>query len=529
MNYYNLRRFAATILSAAVALAVAASCTTADDSLGFDFVPDNQKMKIRRTVLDPSTAAGRRMVTTKLFRTDSIVSSNLTYGYIGAQSDADFGKRSAGFLSQYLVVGLSDSTGFGYRPIFDSVQLVLSVSDYKGDTTKPIRFNVYEVVGDLFEGNDGNGDGATDTLFYPGFRPMEKAGLLASEPVFTFVFPDGKSTGPATTAVTMTATAAGRKLIDRLMLVDGEYKDNDMTVYRDDDLWVDCFKGLCILPEGQPEGEGAMFSLDLSASGFAIYGRNRREDDPEFIRDTTQAFYYFYDSAAKTGNVSVNSIERDYAGTLLDESMMREADANKGETDNRPEVEIGYVDGMAGPVTEITFGEEFFLALDALRTVDEDGEPVEHSDIAFNQVRMLIYLDGAEYDWELNSPEVLTPLLDKSMSRLGLYTDYKKLTAVPDYNYVYESQYSMNLNYDGYLTRSFGCYTLDITAYVQGLWRSYRALGEDETVEDIAARKVYLGPEAYGVYGFGHSIVQGMDGGTNRAPIKFELTYTLIK
>ena len=100
---------------------------------------------------------------------------------------------------------------------------------------------------------------------------------------------------------------------------------------------------------------------------------------------------------------------------------------------------------------------------------------------------------------------------------------------MPDYNYIYESQYSVDLNYDGYLTRSFGCYTLDITAYVQGLWRSYRALGEDETVEDISARKVYLGPEAYGVYGFGHSIVQGMDGGTNSAPIKFELTYTLIK
>ena len=150
MSCYNLRRFAAMILSAAVALAVAASCTTADDSLGFDFVPDNQKMKIRRTVLDPSTAAGRRMLTTRLFRTDSIVSSNLTYGYMGAQSDVDFGRRSAGFLSQYLVVGLSDSTGFGYRPIFDSVQLVLSVSDYKGDTTKPMRFNVYEVVVSLF-------------------------------------------------------------------------------------------------------------------------------------------------------------------------------------------------------------------------------------------------------------------------------------------------------------------------------------------------------------------------------------------
>jgi len=536
MNYCNVRRVLARLLTAAVFAAAAVSCTTADDSLGFDFVPDNQKMKIRRAVLDPSTLGGRRLLSTKLFRTDSVISSNISYGYFGAQSDPDFGRRSAGFLSQYLVVGLSDSTGFGYRPIFDSVQMLLSVASYKGDTLQPQKYNVYEVVGDFLSDNE-NADGEADTVFYTSFDPFDINGrsCLSAEPAFTFTFPDGKTTGPATTAVTMTPTPTGMSLIRRLMLMEGEYAGNDMTIYRDDEKWVNYFRGLCIVPDGEPSGEGAMFSTDLSASGFTIYGRNRREEDPELIRDTTQAVYYFYDSKAKFGNVSVNSVRRDYAGSKLDDSAMKEPDLNLNGQDVRPDVEVGYIEGMGGPVLEITFDDEFFRMLDELRRVKngETGETVVHSNIGFNQVRMLVYIDGAQYDWEQNDPAAITPLLDASMSRLGLYTDYKSLRAVADYNYVYEKQYSLELGYGGYLSRSWGCYVLDVTAYVQGLWSSYRDLGEAEReagdLSGIEYRTVYLAPEAYGLFGFDRAIVQGMDGGSNAAPIKMELTYTLIK
>lgn len=522
--------------AAAVAAAVAVSCTTADDSLGYGFVPDDQKMKIRRAVLDRITAPDSRIITTRLYKTDSIISSNITYGYMGAQNDADFGKRRAGFFSQYVAMGTSHEEGFGYRPIFDSIQLLINVADYKGDTLVPQTFLVYEVTDDFIKVNT-NADGKADTVFYATFDPADFRGkrYISAEPAFTFVFPDGVSTGPATKSVTMTPTQTGMSLIKRLMLMEGKYQNNNMAVYKDDKLWVDYFKGLYIVPAGDADGEGAMYSLQLDDSGMAIYGRNRRKDDPELIQDTTQAMYYFYYSKADAGNVSVNSVVRDYTGTQLSEQNMQEPADSR--TDTRPASELCYVEGMGGPVTEITFEKEFLKRLDALRTVHdaETGGTVEHSSIAFNQARLLIYVRGAQYDWEAMTPDIITPELDNSMSRLGLYLNYKRLQGVVDYNYLYEKQYSMELDYGGYLTRSWGCYSLDITGYIQGLWNGYQALEDKNDLSTLTSRTVYLGPEAYGLFDLGHSVVQGMEGDTdsdgisNDAPMKIELTYTLIR
>lgn len=60
--------------------------------------------------------------------------------------DETFGRRTAGFLTQYRAVALSDTTGFGYQPIFDSIELKIKISNYGGDTLKPMTYNVYEVI-----------------------------------------------------------------------------------------------------------------------------------------------------------------------------------------------------------------------------------------------------------------------------------------------------------------------------------------------------------------------------------------------
>ena len=512
--------------AAAVALMLLPACTTADDTLGYDFVPDDQKMKMRRTILE-QTRNGRRLLETRLFRTDSIVSSNISYGYMGAQNDPDFGKRSAGFFTQYVVIGTSDSTGFGYRPIFDSIQLLMSIADFSGDTLEPQKFNVYEVT-DYFFGANEHADGTTDSTFYITFDPSDFHGrrYISDEPAFTFTFPDGVSTGPSTSAVKMIPTQTGRALINRWMLVDGKYAGNDMSVYKNDSLWAEEFKGFYIEPADEVE-KGAMFSLNLEESGFTIYGRNRNEDDPELVQDTTQALYYFYYANASHGNQSVNSVKRSYDGTP--ELAAAEMDED---IEERPLTAMCYVEGMGGPLTEIHFTDDFFSQMeDLLLAEDDDGNTVEHSNIAFNQAKMLIYLRGSYYDWEDIDPDAITDELDASMTRLGLYTDFKTLTAVTDYNYIYETQYSTTINYGGYLSRSLGCYELDITSYVQSLWNRYRALDDKSDLSSIKNRTVYLAPEAYGVYGFRHAVIQGTGSDTvaAEAPIKMELTYTLIR
>ena len=532
MSYFKYMRSVALLQSAgawirrmvsaaAVALMLLpTACATADDTLGYDFVPDDQKMKMRRKVLE-QTASGRKLLETRLFRTDSIVSSNITYGYMGAQKDPDFGNRSAGFFTQYVVIGTSDSTGFGYRPIFDSIQLLISVADYKGDTLEPQKFNVYEITEHFFEANQHE-DGKVDSTFYITFDPADFHGkrYISDEPVFTFTFPDGISTGPSTKAVKMEPTQSGMSLIRRWMLVEGEYADNDMSVYKDDSLWVNCFKGFYIEPASEVE-KGAMFALKLEESGFTIYGRNRNENDPELVRDTTQALYYFYYSGVKSGNQSVNSVKRDYTGTELDDATMLEY------VEERPERAMCYIEGMGGPLTEIHFTDDFFKQLEALLLAEDDnGELVEYTNIALNQAKMQIYVRGSLYDWESIDPDAISEELDASMKRLGMYSNFKTLTAIADYNYVYETNYSTDINYGGYLSRSLGCYELDITSYVQSLWNRYRDLEDRSDLSSITNRTVYLAPEAYGVYTFGHSVIQGMD---SDAPIKMVLTYTLIR
>ena len=79
------------------------------------------------------------------------------------------------------------------------------------------------------------------------------------EPAFTFTFPNGVNTGPRTEYVTLQPTALGMDLVNRLMLLDGKYKD-DMSIYEQLDQWTDYFKGIYIAPADETiSGEGNMF------------------------------------------------------------------------------------------------------------------------------------------------------------------------------------------------------------------------------------------------------------------------------
>ena len=191
-------------------------------------------------------------------------------------------------------------------------------------------------------------------------------------------------------------------------------------------------------------------------------------------------------------------------------------------------------------VTAITFDKPFFDALEAEIVAGNEGAQ-NFKTLAMTQVRMSIYFKGSNYDWtKLTDMPHMIGEMDKSQTRLGLYTNYKTLSAIPDYAYAYEQNYSTTLAYGGYINRSRGCYVMDITGYAQSLWNSYRSakaeLGADapwdELKEKIKNRTIYLGPEAYSVYTTTYSVLQGMtpDGVTEEdVPIKIDVTYNLIK
>ena len=534
---------------------------TADETLGSNIMPEDQVMVMRHLKfkgnkiirLNTTTGEneevdasleGKNFLETRLYRTDSLLSSNLGMGYMGVRRSDTLGVRSAGFASSMLYMNaIDEENGFGYKPIFDTMKLVLSVKNYGGDTLVPIRYKVYELQKPLAE----------NVLKYDEKREQDSIAYIncdlsavydEAKPIFEFTFPKEElKEGPSTLIIPMESTEHSWDYARRLMLIPDNYADADsgwdgygrdsVELYTDDEKWANKFYGLYIKPdlEKTPANRrGAFYELDLSASGIMLQGRSRNPKDPSMIKDTVGMYYYFYDSDSKF-NASVNKIEHDYTQSLsggVSELGKLEMDASKSR-EERTRISTCYVEGLGGPATEIYITDDFLNELVAL----EQTEQGEYSRLGINQCLLTIYVKGADYDWSVTQSraEELTPMLNNSFTRLGTYLNYNTLSPIIDYDYVYESTYNTDIIYDGYLDRSRGCYILNITAHMQKLFNSIRQ--EDGTYDvskvDEKLRSLYIGTEATSPYALTESMLQGEDSGSNAAPLQIDLTYTLVK
>ena len=554
-RFNNFRRMLLPVAALAATIGLTlGGCTKVDDTLGGNLIPDNQQMRAGYVQLPRADELNpKKYVETRLFQTDSIVSSNITYGYMGSMLNDTLGHRSAGFLSLMVNYYKVDSGYFGYMPIFDSAQILLKVTSFGRDSVTEQSFAVYEVVSNkyLTEKPIAPNKSQRDSTFYLNFDPVAEGVYNPDEPLFTFTL-GGEGKYPSTTsAVTLEPTEAGKKYIRRLMLQEGEYA-GDYSIYSADSLkyWVEAFKGLYIAPNPEKPlteyGKGTIFATELTYSGLSVYGRNRVKDDPSLIKDTIGMVYYFYKDGAEFGSVSVNNVKHDYEeATIARRINIEEA---RETAENRPENPLVYVEGMGGVVTEMTFSPEFFAELEAeIAKGNADGK--NFKTLAFSQVRMSIYFNDSDYEWEKiadgTAGDILrmTDQMNAYPARLGMYTNYKTLTPISDYAYIYEQNYgsSVTLAYNGKINRSRGCYVMDITGYMQQLWNSYMeakadAGGEVANIDwdKVKNRSVYIGPEAYGLYTTSFGVLQGMptQAGTaepNNAPIRFSMAYNLIK
>lgn len=554
-RFNNFRRMLLPVAALAATIGLTlGGCTKVDDTLGGNLIPDNQQMRAGYVQLPRADELNpKKYVEIRLFQTDSIVSSNITYGYMGSMLNDTLGHRSAGFLSQMVNYYKVDSGYFGYMPIFDSAQILLKVTSFGRDSVTEQSFAVYEVVSNkyLTEKPIAPNKSQRDSTFYLNFDPVAEGVYNPDEPLFTFTL-GGEGKYPSTTsAVTLEPTEAGKKYIRRLMLQEGEYA-GDYSIYSADSLkyWVEAFKGLYIAPNPEKPlteyGKGTIFATELTYSGLSVYGRNRVKDDPSLIKDTIGMVYYFYEDGAEFGNVSVNNVKHGYEeATIARRINIEEA---RETAENRPENPLVYVEGMGGVVTEMTFSPEFFAELEAeIAKGNADGK--NFKTLAFSQVRMSIYFNDSDYEWEKiadgTAGDILrmTDQMNAYPARLGMYTNYKTLTPISDYAYIYEQNYgsSVTLAYNGKINRSRGCYVMDITGYMQQLWNSYMeakadAGGEVANIDwdKVKNRSVYIGPEAYGLYTTSFGVLQGMptQAGTaepNNAPIRFSMAYNLIK
>ena len=534
MKSYNKIKYAcasAAVVVIVMIMTFTGCTTTADYTLGEEFAPSNQQMIMRtrsykagmmREASSKETPC--RIFETRLFRTDSVKSNDVELFNIGVQHDERFGVRRMGFVSQFLhMVIPDDSIGFGFHPIYDSMMFLLHVDTFAGDTTKPIKYNVYLLEEDLVQ------DGATDTTFYASYDPRT-AGHLSqnAKPIYTFTFPDqANEVYTKATAVRMQETESTREFINRLICMDkldeNGLANNNVGIYKSDSLFLKTFKGLWVEPAEDNPDNGAIYSLSIEDTGMQLYGRVRNAGaDADIVTDSLDISYVFYNAySGNWGNVWAQSVKHDYSTTQLANMPMDE------ELDERAEVQIAYVDGCGGVVTELYFTDEFLLSL---RDINSDDD--EYVSAAINQAQLKFYLEESDYDYEELDPIALAEAMNKAIPRLGLYTNYKKLSPVLDYMYDQES--TTTLDYNGYLNRSRALYEMNISAFIQELVNALLAIEPDANgVIDLsklqAPRTLYIAPEAEEQFTLSRSILQGSNHLLNNASIELNLTYTLVK
>lgn len=168
--------------------------------------------------------------------------------------------------------------------------------------------------------------------------------------------------------------------------------------------------------------------------------------------------------------MSVNTVERTNTRYIDYDAIVEKPGG--GTVEPQQPFELGYVEGMGGALVELTLTDEFLSVLGELQAEQEDEG---YRTVAINQALLSIYVDGVtDGGWDAGISQKVIERFDASISRLGLYTDFKTLTPVSDYAYDYEQQYEVTLPYGGYLNRSLGCYTLNISSHIQRLWRAYQ-------------------------------------------------------
>ncbi len=558
MNRSNLLRRLIGAVSVVVIMTTItfSGCTYIDDTVGSDLTLDDQSLKIGQLNIDCREG---NYYEARLYKTDSMATSGLSYGYLGRMGNDTFGTRSASFFTQFLPYWpfdedddeFDEDNPFGYMPIFDSIVINLAPSGYYGDTTIVQKYEVYEIIDNSFLYN------SVDSVFFPNF---DIDPYLASEPVFTFSYPDYRNgIYVATSSITMETTDLSKDFIDRLWLTSlGD--DYTYEFYEEYEEWLDVFKGLYIRPAGELEpitagDPAALFACDVASGGFAIYGRTREESDPTLIKDTiTQAYYFYLYNDDEVGNQTITKFEHNYEGSLIniDDVLTPEKSA-----DQVPLTSTIRVEGMAGVVTQLTFTEEFFEQLDTILDAEEAETGEVYTSLFFNQAKMKIYMQEVDsYDYTTIDPYLVTPWMNVMPTSLGMYTKYSyylvdengevftdeigedsyytTLTGIMDYIYAYESSYT--LDYGGELNRSWGCYVMNVSAHVQTCWNYYLEAKEEAEEngteinwDDVPDRVFYLAPVASDLNSFKYVSLQAGDGEVNSAPIYLELTYTMIR
>lgn len=466
------------LLLSALMLLCAASCTEVDDSLGTNIVPSGQKFEVKFATLSEG-------IESYLTYTDSISTGSLDYAYFGKMTDREYGSKvTSSALVQFAYSMRTDTIDYeGYESKFDSLSIVLGMKTVGGDTLKEQTFDIYRVRKML----------ERDSTYYNGTNIGE---YIDSEPMFSCTF-RGRPNG-ATEFDTLRLSVKNQLLAEEFI----EQLWGDTTLYSNDTLFLKEFNGLCITPSGESPDDAAIYGMNLQwsveegpMSYLILYGHEEPTSTASSqVEDEIMRAFAITNNTSYSYQKAVTAVEYDFSA--MEGGAAINYDATREEPLTNP-VEKGYVQGFMGVATTLELSEEFVSSLRALRP--------EGCSILINKATLYVDLEGDDYT-----------LYDIAPERLGTYANYSTLYAVPDYAYLYEENYETEIVYGGYLNRTFGYYTMDLSLYLQSL------LGDEN---DEVTRRITLGMGAYDL--LDDAIVR-LDMNNENQPVRFEITYTII-
>lgn len=482
-NTLSLRSLAISLLVAFSIFVV--GCTDVDDSLGLNFVPENQKTKV---VFKEFTG-----IQAYLTKNDSIQSNNQGVAFLGTKKSNVFGTTHASALLQFLPGRFAnEDERFGYKPVADTLKMRLKVKNSSGKAIPGgQKFYIYRVKDKV----------SRDSTYYTWFD-----GAAASELTPLFEFMLNKSIEEY--IYLQSVGEAGTKFMQELVNASKDVYDKDTLFYK-------TFKGLYIAPELSADMDKEIFcaGLKFEESHLLMIYHNHDKDSVEnaggsiseedaltgkFNKDTLSMAFYF-DDTQYSPNTSINCIKHDYAGTQITINPDDTAAVGGRVT------ETSYVQTLAGVTTYLRLPDEFVAKI--------------KSDISFDRSEYSkMQIKKAMITFKLKERPVTPEIMNAAPNRLGMYHSYsKKFAGIPDYYYQYEEQ-GGKLQYNGNINRSHGYYAMDITNYIQQLM-----------ITPSTQRTIFLAPDVKLIYSFGEIALSTPSNADDPEAVKISITYTLIK
>lgn len=385
------------------------SCVNQDIQFGNSLVPPDQGMT---TDIDETTIVPQ----TYIYALDSIITSGLLtrYRVVGSIIDPLVGRTNAQFFANYVPVGVNYDHYFGVEPTIDSMFLILTFADYRGDTVRGMDVEVFEVM---------DGDYRQSVRFFSNYDISKN---LNDTALIKFTV-----TGPDVVIKKLPIEFAKKFLINT---------PGDSNPYWSDSLFHKAFKGLYVKSNEFSSGNGCIYNVDLNSSTMKLFYHNKGGLEEA---DTTTIDYVFYSDIYGSNNTTFSTSQHDFS--FANPSVGGVDPSQIGKLD--VQTEHGYIEGLGGLGTWVVFPEE---QIEQLLT---KARSLGYSTVAVNSAELKLTI--SDQTWQN---------YDQMMDQLAMYFSINEPKYIPDYN----PKLANSETIGGKLNRSLGIYTLDITRYIQG-------------------------------------------------------------